>query len=111
MSDKGLDYQIRDDPESHRYVVEVAGKVAGAAVYHVRNGRYIFVHTEVEPEYEGQGLGSALARHALDEMREKGETIVPICPFIAAYIKRHPEYQDLVDRDLLDRINGVGAGS
>ncbi len=109
MAEARLNYQIRDDPENHRYVIEVDGQVAGVAVYHIRKGRYIFVHTEVGPEYEGKGLGSALARYALDEMRDRGETIVPICPFIASYIKRHPEYQELVDRGLLDRINGVEA--
>lgn len=111
MSEESLDYAIRDDPENHRYVLEVGGMRAGSAVYHKRNGKYIFVHTEVDPEHEGRGLGSALARHVLDEMKAKGETIVPICPFISAYIKRHNEYQEIVDQNLLDRVNGVGAAS
>jgi len=111
MSEKDLDYEIRDDPDNHRYVLEVSGIRAGAAVYHIRNGRYVFVHTEIDPEHEGHGLGSALARYALDDMTDKGVTIVPICPFISSYIKEHPEYQRLVDQDLLDRVNGVVEGS
>jgi predicted GNAT family acetyltransferase len=53
-------------------------------------------HTEVEPEYAGQGLGDELAREALDDVRRRGLILVPLCPFIAAYIRRHPEYLDLV---------------
>jgi len=99
--------EMRDDTENHRYVAEIDGKVVGSAVYHLRNGRHIFVHTEVDAAHEGEGVGSDLARYALDDVRSKGGTVVPVCPFIAAYVKRHPEYQDLVDQDLLDRINGL----
>ncbi|MGH8914828.1 MAG: GNAT family N-acetyltransferase [Acidimicrobiia bacterium] len=108
MSSNQSGYEVRDDPESHRYVLEVDGEQAGVAVYHVRNGRYIFVHTEVDPRLEGKGMGSALARHALEDMKERGEVIVPICPFISAYVKRHPEYHELIDQALLDKINGTG---
>ncbi len=77
------------------------------AVYQLRGGKHIFVHTEVNADYEGKGVGTALARFALDDVRAQGGTIVPLCPFIAAWVKRHPEYQDMVDQQLLDRINGV----
>jgi hypothetical protein len=53
-------------------------------------------HTEVQSRFEGQGLGARLARFVLDDARERGLRVVPRCPFIAAYIKRHPEYADLV---------------
>ncbi len=99
------DIQIQDDPENHRYVISAAGEPAGMAVYHVKGDRYFFVHTEVDPAFKGQGLGSKLAAFALDDMRERGEPIVPLCPFIAAYVRRHPEYQDLVDHEMLDQIN------
>jgi predicted GNAT family acetyltransferase len=99
------DIQFRDDPENHRYIVTVDGEQAGMAVYHVRGDRYFFVHTEIDPEQGGHGLGSKLARHVLDDMRARGQQIVPICPFISAYLERHPGYQDLVDQELLDRIN------
>ena len=50
----------------------------------------------MQPRFEGQGLGARLARFALDDARERGLRVVPLCPFIAAFVKRHPEYQDLV---------------
>ena len=72
--------------------------------YQRRGGRIIFVHTQIDAAYEGQGLASTLARAALDAAREAGEPVIPLCPFIAAYIERHEEYADLVDRDLLERL-------
>ncbi len=96
---------VRNDEENHRYVLELDGEVAGMAVYHTRGGRHYFVHTEVQPGHEGEGLGSILARGALDDVRARGEKIVPLCPYINAWIRRHPDYQDLVDQEALDRIN------
>jgi predicted GNAT family acetyltransferase len=96
---------VRDDPENHRYVLELDGEVAGLAVYHIRGGRYIFVHTEIETGHEREGLGSILAREALDDVRAKGARVVPLCPFISAWIRRHPEYQDMVDQVLLEAID------
>jgi predicted GNAT family acetyltransferase len=97
--------EVRNDPDNHRYVLELEGEDAGKAVYHVRGGRNYFVHTEVDAGHEGEGLGSALAQGALDDVRSRGEQIVPICPFITAWLARHPDSQDLVDQEALDRIN------
>lgn len=98
--------QFRDDPDQHRYLAEIDGREVGMAVYQLRAGRHIFVHTEVNADYEGRGLGSALARFALDDVKSQDGTIVPLCPFIFAWIERHPEYRTMVDQELLDRING-----
>lgn len=95
---------FRDDPDNHRYVVEVDGEIAGFSQYRRRDGRYVFEHTEVGDAYEGQGVGSGLAQFGLDDVRSKGEKMVPLCPFIAAYIDRHPHYADLVDHELFARI-------
>ena len=65
------------------------------------------MHTEIDPAFEGKGLGSALARGALDAERTRGEPIVPLCPFIRQYIDRHPEYADLVDQEMLARVDGM----
>ena len=99
--------ELRHDPENHRYLAEIDGEIVGMAVYHLRNDRHIFVHTEVNPAHEGGGVGSALAHFALEDVRSAGGTVVPVCPFIATWIRRNPEYDTLVDHELLDRINGV----
>lgn len=81
----------------NRYEALVDGAVAGFAQFRAGTpGQAIFWHTEVDPAYEGKGIGSVLARHALDDVRARGEQVIAQCPFIAAYIKRHPEYADLL---------------
>jgi predicted GNAT family acetyltransferase len=55
----------------------------------------VFVHTEVEDKFEGHGVGGALARGALDDVRARGFKVTPLCPFIAGWMKKHPEYEDL----------------
>ena len=105
-TETSLDLEIHDDKENHRYVVAVDGTPVGHAVYHLRGDRHIFVHTEVDDAYEGKGVASALARAALDDVAAQGGKVVPLCPFISAWIDRHPEYRSLVDQALLDRING-----
>lgn len=105
---------IRDDTEGHRYVVEAGGNQVGMAVYHMRGGRHFFVHTEISEHAGGRGLGTKLVKFALDDVRAQGGSVVPICPFFAAYIKRHPEYDDIVDHDILRRIESAeerGSGS
>jgi uncharacterized protein len=89
---------VSNDPAHNRYVAIVDGQVAGFAVYRLEGERTIFQHTIVADEYEGQGVGSTLARVALDDVVATGRKIVPICPFIAAYIERHPEYEQSVAR-------------
>jgi uncharacterized protein len=88
--------QVINNADAGRYEVSLDGKPAGFAEYRLRDGRVIFTHTEVDSTFEGHGLGSSLARGALDDVRDRGLQAVPLCPFIAAYIERHPEYQDLV---------------
>lgn len=87
---------IADNPEAHRYEVRVADALAAYAEYNLLKDAVMFTHTEVLPEYEGQGLGSRLAQHVLDDVRRRGLHAIPVCQFIAGYIRRHPEYQDLV---------------
>ena len=91
-------------PELRRWEVRVGERVAGYTEYVIKGDRYLFVHTEIDNDHEGQGLGSVLARGALDEVRSMGEAVVPLCPFIEGWIQRHPEYDDLVDHELLDRF-------
>ena len=96
MSSTDSQVTIRDDPGENAYVIEVDGERAGKAEYRIHEGRTVFTHTEVDDAFSGRGLGSRLARFALDDTRRKGMKIVPRCPFIAAYVKRHEEYHDMV---------------
>lgn len=87
---------VADNPARRRFEILVDGCLAGFAAYDVREDAIVFTHTEVEPAFEGKGVGSRLAAGALDQVRERGEKVVVRCPFISAYIKKHPEYDDLV---------------
>jgi predicted GNAT family acetyltransferase len=88
--------EVKNNASRHRYEIRVGGRVVGFAAYRPREDAVVFTHTEIEDAYEGQGLGSALARAALDDVRASGGAVVPLCPFIKGYIDRHPEYGDLV---------------
>jgi uncharacterized protein len=91
------DISVADKPSQHRYEATVDGTVADFAQYEVKDGHIVFTHTEVDPAFEGKGVGSTLAREALDDVRAKGDhDVVALCPFIAAWIERHPAYQDLL---------------
>jgi predicted GNAT family acetyltransferase len=81
-----------------RYEIRVDGTLAGFTQFHVNGDVATFPHTEIEPEFEGKGLASQLIRAALDDVRARGLTVVPKCPFVRSYIEKHPEYQDLVAR-------------
>ncbi|KAB7745299.1 GNAT family N-acetyltransferase [Nostocoides sp. F2B08] len=89
---------VTDNPDEQRFEARVDGELAGFAEYRLRGDDVIiFTHTEVDDAYEGRGVGSALARQALDAVRDAGERrVVPRCPFIKAWIDRHPDYRELV---------------
>jgi len=89
--------RVADNPAQGRYELHLGERLVGFSAYVVRPERIVFTHTEVDDAYEGQGLGSQLARGALDDVRRRGLRATPRCPFIAAYIRRHPEYEDLVE--------------
>lgn len=87
---------VVDNPVAGRFEVLVDGEVAGFAEYRRTKDATAFTHTVVDPAYEGRGLGSTLARGALDATRAAGSPVLPFCPFIRRYIQRHPAYLDLV---------------
>ena len=91
------DIEVVDNREQSRFEARVDGEVAGFAAYKLRDGRIVFTHTDVDDAFGGQGVGGALARGALDQVRAAGDrTVVAMCPFIAAWIDKHPDYQDLL---------------
>jgi uncharacterized protein len=92
--------KVRDNPVESRFELHVGSHLA-AAYYRKTPGVITFVHTEVPKALAGQGIGSQLVRGALEAVRNEGLRVVPQCPFVAAYIKKHPEFNDL--------LNGVAA--
>lgn len=92
---------VRENREKHRYELVEGDEIAGFIVYQVRDGEYWLVHTELEEGYGESGVGSFLVRKTLDDLRSKGVAVVPTCPFVGGWIKRHPDYQDLVDERTL----------
>ena len=87
---------VHDAPDRNRFEIEVDGKLAGFVVYKRTRGMIAFLHTEIEPEHEHEGLASMLAKTALDTARSEGAAVLPFCPFVRSYIERHREYADLV---------------
>lgn len=87
---------LRDHPEGSRFELHVRGRLAARTEYNLLSNAVMFTHTEVEPEGEGRGYASTLIKFALDAVRERGLSVIPVCPFVAAYIRRHPQYRDLV---------------
>jgi len=90
---------VRDNPAVLRYEILRDGELLGLIRYRREPGLVVLVHTEVEPSAEGSGVGSRLVAGALDDIRARGLRLVPLCPFVDAYIRRHPEYADLVGED------------
>ena len=88
---------VTDNAELSRFEIRLDDRVAGFAEYRRRPDRITFTHTEIDDAYEGQGLGSQLASTVLDQARAEGLRVYPACPFVAEYIRRHPDrYLDLV---------------
>ena len=90
------DIRIVDVPERARYELLVDGRPAGLVTYRRQPGEITFVHSQIDAAYEGHGLGGRLAQYVLDEARDAGLAVHPVCPFIRSYIEQHPEYADLV---------------
>jgi predicted GNAT family acetyltransferase len=90
---------VRDNPDQSRFESFVDDRPAGVSAYELSDGVITFTHTEVDDAFEGHGVGSALVRHALDQVRASGARRVrPSCPFVRAWIEQHPDYQDLTRR-------------
>ncbi len=106
----GVHVRVVDVPERSRFEVLVDGEIAGFAEYHRRPGLIAFVHTLIDPRFEGRGLASDLIRTALSEARSEGLSVMPFCPFVRGYIARHREHVDLVPADLRAHFELIGDG-
>jgi predicted GNAT family acetyltransferase len=87
---------VRDNPGESRYELVIDEQVVGEIAYRLTPDHMLLIHTEVLPSLENKGLGARLVAGALDDIRARGLRVVPFCPFVRAYIRRHPDYADLV---------------
>jgi len=85
-----------DNPRLGRFELREDGTLLGFASYSVRDGVMSVPHTEIDARQRGRGLASTLVRDVLDTAGERGLAVLPFCPFVATYIRRHPEYLPLV---------------
>ena len=87
---------VTDNEAESRFEVHVGGQRAGLIKYQRRADAISLIHTEVDDRFQGMGLAGILARTALDQARERGESVLPYCPYIRSWIAKHPDYADLV---------------
>ena len=90
-----LEVSILDNADRCRFEARVDDELAGLLTYTREDGVAVYPHTEVQSRFEGRGIGGLLARAALDDARERGLKVDPVCPFVADYIRKNPEYADL----------------
>jgi predicted GNAT family acetyltransferase len=88
--------RVVDNPTLERYELWVGDTLAGRILYRPREDALTLIHTEISDEFEGHGLGSTLVAGALADIRARGLRLIPICPFVRAYLARHPEQADLI---------------
>jgi predicted GNAT family acetyltransferase len=88
--------QVTEAPDRQRFEAHVDGRLAGRVEYRLDGDTVHLVHTEVEDGFEGQGIGSSLARGTLDALRDAGRPVVNECPFLQRWIEKHPDYQDVL---------------
>ncbi|MEV6343323.1 GNAT family N-acetyltransferase [Actinoplanes sp. NPDC051851] len=90
---------VTEVPERERFEArDENGTLAGVLTYQKTGDIVVFTHTKVDEAFEGKGVGSELARTALNEAKARSQTIVPMCPFVAKWLDKHPEYEKLVAR-------------
>jgi uncharacterized protein len=90
--------EVTNNQDGQRYEIRVDGELAGFAEYRGGGDARAFTHTEIDERFEGRGLAKELIRHALDDVRaQPGVQVIPICPFVKAFLADHREYLDLVD--------------
>jgi predicted GNAT family acetyltransferase len=95
-ADADVDADVVDDPDARRMEIHVGGRRAGFVDYRRQPRLVALVHTETDPAFRGRGLASTLIRATLDSARADGVAVLPTCPFVRSFVRRNPEYLDLV---------------
>lgn len=90
---------VTDNPKASRYELHVGGQLAGFITYHLHGQVISLNHTEIDPGFQGGGLASSLARFSLDDARNRQLAVLPFCPYVQSWLKKHPDYADLVPAD------------
>lgn len=99
---------VADNPGESRFELRLGGELVGFAEYRPAGDSVIIAHTEIADGHEGEGLGGVLVREALERIRASGKTVIPTCPFTAAWIGRHPEFVNLVAPSLRGQFGRPG---
>ena len=95
MSGEQPEQTVVDVPERERFEIRRGGETVGFVAYQRAGRLVVLTHTEVDPSLEGQGVGSVLVRGVLDDLRREGASVLPLCPFVQAWMGRHHDYHDL----------------
>ncbi|MEU4685839.1 GNAT family N-acetyltransferase [Streptomyces xinghaiensis] len=98
MSESSTTAVVERVDTERRYEILVEGRRVGLTAYRDLGGRRVFFHTEIDEAFAGQGLAPQLVQQALDDVRASGMRIVPVCPYVAKFLKRHDEFTDITDR-------------
>ncbi|MBJ8346470.1 GNAT family N-acetyltransferase [Antrihabitans sp. YC2-6] len=99
-----MDTRVEQNTDHKRFEIYVGTQLAGLAAYENADANRAFVHTEVYPQFEGQGLAKILIKDALDKTRADGLGVLPFCPFVHRYVSKNPEYLELVPKWARERL-------
>ena len=105
MASDVTDVSVVDNADEERFEIRIGDQIAGFTQYRRRPGLIAFIHTEIEPQFEGHGAASRLIGEALDTARSEGLVVLPFCPFVRGYIDKHHEYLDLVPADYREHFD------
>lgn len=95
---------VRDNPAKDQFEIWVGDALAGVTTYRLTGSDLSLLHTEIDPAFEGRGLGSVLVRGALNGAAGRGLGVLPYCPFVLRYVRRHPDHLHLVPASHRERF-------
>lgn len=94
-----MQIEVHDSSDASQYEAAVDGEPAGLLAYRLSDDRITLFHAETEQAHGGNGVASEMTRYALEDARTRALDVIPSCPFVSAYIRKHPEHVDLVPTD------------